>query len=407
MKYITRNLEKVVSKVTKEYPVVLVTGPRQVGKTTMLQKLMEGTDRGYVSLDDLQERNIAKTDPELFLQLHKPPVLIDEVQYAPELFTYIKMNVDKNHEPGAFWLTGSQIFKLIQGVQESLAGRVAVLSMTSLSQAEISGGNVEPFKIDLDALNARSKERVETDTRGIFERIYKGSMPAIVSGANSNSQIFYSSYLSTYIERDVRELSDAIDSLKFLRFITAVAARCGQMLNVADIARDADINQAQAKSWLGILETLGIIFYLHPYSNNLLKRLVKTPKVYFYDTGLVCYLTKWSSAETLESGAMNGAVLENYVVAEIVKTYLNSGVQPYMYYYRDKDAKEIDIVLEHDGVLNPIEIKKTSNPGTELIKVFEVLDRASVPRSKGAVICMKPALSAIDRDNYIVPIWMI
>ena len=407
MKYITRNLEKVVSKVTKEYPVVLVTGPRQVGKTTMLQKLMEGTDRGYVSLDDLQERNIAKTDPELFLQLHKPPVLIDEVQYAPELFTYIKMNVDKNHEPGAFWLTGSQIFKLIQGVQESLAGRVAVLSMTSLSQAEISGGNVEPFKIDLDALNARSKERVETDTRGIFERIYKGSMPAIVSGANSNSQIFYSSYLSTYIERDVRELSDAIDSLKFLRFITAVAARCGQMLNVADIARDADINQAQAKSWLGILETLGIIFYLHPYSNNLLKRLVKTPKVYFYDTGLVCYLTKWSSAETLESGAMNGAVLENYVVAEIVKTYLNSGVQPYMYYYRDKDAKEIDIVLEHDGVLNPIEIKKTSNPGTELIKVFEVLDRASMPRSKGAVICMKPALSAIDRDNYIVPIWMI
>lgn len=407
MKYITRNLEKVVSQVTNEYPVVLVTGPRQVGKTTMLQKLMEGTDRGYVSLDDLQERNIAKTDPELFLQLHKPPVLIDEVQYAPELFTYIKMNVDKNHDPGAFWLTGSQIFKLIQGVQESLAGRVAVLSMTSLSQAEISGGNVEPFKIDLDALNARSKERAETDTRGIFERIYKGSMPAIVSGANSNSQIFYSSYLSTYIERDVRELSDAIDSLKFLRFITAVAARCGQMLNVADIARDSDINQVQAKSWLGILETLGIIFYLHPYSNNLLKRLVKTPKVYFYDTGLVCYLTKWSSAETLESGAMNGAVLENYVVAEIVKTYLNSGVQPYMYYYRDKDAKEIDIVLEHDGVLNPIEIKKTSNPGTELIKVFEVLDRASMPRSKGAVICMKPALSAIDRDNYIVPVWMI
>ena len=407
MKYITRNLEKVVSQVTKEYPVVLVTGPRQVGKTTMLQKLMEGTDRSYVSLDDLQERNIAKTDPELFLQLHKPPVLIDEVQYAPELFTYIKMHVDKTHEPGAFWLTGSQIFKLIQGVQESLAGRVAVLSMTSLSQAEISGGNVAPFKIDLDALKEREKERVQTDTRGIFERIYKGSMPSIVSGANSNSQIFYSSYLNTYIERDVRELSDAIDSLKFFRFITAVAARCGQMLNVADIARDADINQPQVKSWLGILETLGIIFYLHPYSNNLLKRLVKTPKLYFYDTGLVCYLTKWSSAETLESGAMNGAFLENYVVAEIVKTYLNSGVEPFMYYYRDKDAKEIDIVLEHDGVLNPIEIKKTSNPGTELIRVFDLLDKSSTPRSKGAVICMKPSLSAIDRDNYIVPVWMI
>ncbi len=405
MKYITRNLEKVVSQVTTEYPVVLVTGPRQVGKTTMLQKLMEGTNRGYVSLDDLNERNIAKTDPELFLQLHKPPVLIDEVQYAPELFTYIKMHVDKNHEPGAFWLTGSQVFKLMRGVQESLAGRVAVLPLTSLSQAEISGGQMKPFTVDMDALSLRKEEREEADTKDIFERIYRGSMPAIVSGANSNSQIFYNSYLSTYIERDVKELSDAIDSLKFLRFITAVAARCGQMLNVAEIARDADINQVQAKNWLGILETLGIIFYLHPYSNNLLKRLVKTPKLYFYDTGLVCYLTKWSSAETLESGAMNGAILENYVVAEIMKTYLNCGKEPYL--YRDKDAKEIDIVLEHDGVLNPIEIKKTSNPGTELIKVFSLLDKSSTPRSKGAVICMKPGLSAIDRDNYIVPIWMI
>lgn len=407
MNYISRNLEIVVSQVTKEYPVVLVTGPRQVGKTTMLQKLMEGTDRGYVTLDDLNERSIAKTDPELFLQLHKPPVLIDEVQYAPELFTYIKMHVDKNHEPGAFWLTGSQIFKLMQGVQESLAGRVAVLSMTSLSQAEMSGGEIEPFTVDLESLSRREKGRTVADTRDIYERIYKGSMPAIVSGANTNSQIFYSSYLSTYIERDVKELSDAIDSMKFYRFITAVAARCGQMLNVADIARDADINQKQTKDWLLILETLGIIFYLHPYSNNLLKRLVKTPKLYFYDAGLVCYLTRWSNAETLESGAMNGAILENYVVAEMMKTYLNSGKEPYMYYYRDKDAKEIDIVLEHDGVLNPIEIKKTSNPGTELIKVFGLLDKSSTPRSKGAVICMKPGLSAIDRDNYIVPIWVI
>ncbi|MDE6640584.1 MAG: ATP-binding protein [Acetatifactor sp.] len=407
MKYITRNLENVVNQVTKEYPVILVTGPRQVGKTTMLQKLMEGTDRGYVTLDDLSERNIAKTDPELFLQLHKPPILIDEVQYAPELFSYIKMNVDKNHEPGAFWLTGSQVFKLMQGVQESLAGRVAVLSLTSLSQAEISGCQTEPFTVDLEALSTRKEGREEADARSIFERIYRGSMPAVVSGANSNSKIFYSSYLSTYIERDVRQLSDTIDSLKFLRFITAAAARCGQMLNIAEIARDADINQVQAKSWLGILETLGIIFYLHPYSNNLLKRLVKTPKLYFYDTGLICYLTKWSSAETLESGAMNGTILENYVVAEIMKTYLNSGREPYLYYYRDKDAKEIDVILEHDGVLNPIEIKKTSNPGTELTKVFALLDKASTPRSRGAVICMKPELGAIDRDNYIVPVWMI
>ncbi|MDY3818673.1 MAG: ATP-binding protein [Lachnospiraceae bacterium] len=407
MNYIKRNLERVVSQVTKEYPVVLVTGPRQVGKTTMLRKLMEGTDRGYVTLDDLSDRNLAKTDPELFLQLHKPPVLIDEVQYAPELFTYIKMHVDSHDEPGAFWLTGSQVFKLMKGVQESLAGRVAVLSLTSLSQAEIYGGKTEPFMVDLEALSARKEGRTKTDVTAVFERIYQGSMPAIASHANSNSQIFYSSYLSTYIERDVRELSDAIDSLKFFRFITAVAARCGQMLNVAEIARDADLNQMQVKSWLGILETLGIIFYLHPYSNNLLKRLVKTPKLYFYDTGIVCYLTRWSSAETLERGAMNGAILENYVVSEIMKSYLNCGKEPFLYYYRDKDAKEIDIVLEHDGVLNPIEIKKSSNPGTELIKVFDLLDQSSAPRAKGAVICMKPELSAIDRDNYIVPVWMI
>lgn len=407
MDYISRSLETVVSQVAKEYPVVLVTGPRQVGKTTMLQKLMEGTERAYVSLDDLNERNIAKTDPELFLQLHKPPVLIDEVQYAPELFTYIKVRVDKYHEPGAFWLTGSQVFKLMRGVQESLAGRVAVLSMTSLCQAEIDEGRLQPFALELKSLSDREKQRKPADTKAIFEKIYRGSMPAVVSGANSSSQIFYSSYLNTYIERDVRELSNDIDSLKFYRFITAVAARCSQMLNVSEIAQDADINQVQARNWLGILETLGIIFYLHPYSNNLLKRLVKTPKLYFYDTGLVCYLTKWSSPETLESGAMNGAVLENYVVSEIAKTYLNCGKEPFMYYYRNKDAKEIDIVLEHDGVLNPIEIKKTANPGTELTRVFALLDRASVPRDKGAIVCMKPQLGAVDRDNYIVPIWMI
>ena len=407
MKYIRRSLEDVVSQVTREYPVVLITGPRQVGKTTMLQKMAEGTDRRYVSLDDLNERNLAKTDPELFLQLHKPPILIDEVQYAPELFTYIKVHVDAARNPGDFWLTGSQAFPLTRGVQESLAGRVAVLSLSSLSQGEIGGNRTEPFEIDLDKLSRRKNKRAKADASEIFERIFRGSMPALVSGRNSSGEIFYNGYLTTYIERDVRELSNAIDSLTFLRFITAVAARTGQMLNVADIARDVDVNQKQAKSWLDILETLGLVFYLHPYSNNLVKRLVKTPKLYFYDTGLVCYLAKWSSAETLERGAMNGALLENYVVSEIAKTFLHCGKRPFMYYYRDKDAKEIDVVLEHDGVLNPIGIKKTSNPGSELIKPFGLLDKFGVPRSKGAVVCMKPELSAIDRDNYVVPVWMI
>ena len=407
MNYIPRNLEQIVNQVTKEYPAVLVTGPRQVGKTTMLRKLMEGTDRSYVSLDDLGERSLAREDPELFLQMHKPPVLIDEVQYAPELFTYIKIYVDTHQEPGAFWLTGSQVFRLMDGVQESLAGRVAVLSLTSLAQAEICGSPMPPFELELDALREREGERTPADVNEIFQRIYRGSMPAVVSRQVSNSQIFYSSYISTYIERDVKELSEAIDSLKFFRFMTAAAARCSQMLNVSEIAQDADINQKQAKDWLQILEKLGIIFYLHPYSNNLLKRLVKTPKLYFYDSGLVCYLTRWSSAEVLQSGAMNGAVLENYVVSEIAKTYINSGREPYMYYYRDKDAREIDLVLEHDGMLNPLEIKKTSNPGTELTRVFGLLDKASVPRGKGAVICMRMKVGAIDRDNYIVPVWLI
>lgn len=407
MRYIKRSLEKVVTQASNEYPVVLVTGPRQVGKTTMLQKLMEDSGRSYVSLDDLNERALAKSDPELFLQIHHPPVLIDEVQYAPELFTYIKILADRSQEPGAFWLTGSQAFKLMEGVRESLAGRVAVLSLTPLSQSEMTGCELKPFRIDLDDLNSRKEDRKAADIIGIYERIFRGSMPAVASGQITNIHMFYSSYISTYIERDVRELSDSIDSLKFMRFVTAVAARCGQMINMAEIAKDADINQKQVKDWLGILETLGIIFYLHPYSNNLLKRLVKTPKLYFYDTGLVSYLTRWSSAETLANGAMSGAILENYAVSEIAKSYLGCGQEPYMYYYRDKDAKEIDIVLDRDGKLNPIEIKRSSNPAKELTRVFSVLDRASVPRGNGAIICMKQELSAIDRNNFIVPVWLI
>ena len=407
MEYIHRELEKKFMRMDSFFKAVLVVGARQVGKSTMLKRLAKEQERTVVTMDDDFARELAINDPVLFFQTYKPPILIDEIQKAPQLLERIKIMCDENEERGRFWLTGSQVFKLMHGVQESLAGRVAVLSMTSLSQSEINGADTEPFRVDLDALLKREEKALPADTKGIFERIYRGSMPAIASGKNTNSQIFYSSYLSTYIERDVKELSDAIDALKFLRFMTAVAARCSQMLNVSEIAQDADINQKQAKDWLHILETLGIIFYLHPYSNNLLKRLVKTPKLYFYDTGLVCYLTKWSSAEVLECGAMNGAILENYVVSEIAKTYLNTGREPFLYYYRDKDAKEIDIVLEQDGVLNPIEIKKTSNPGTELTKVFSLLDKASVPRGKGAIVCMKPKVGVVDRDNYVVPIWVI
>ena len=408
MTYIKRDMEKIVVKLSEQYPAILITGPRQVGKTTMLQNLMEGTDRTYVSLDDLNIRALAKSDPAMFFQLYKTPIFIDEVQYALELFTYIKIMVDKNHQPGEFWLTGSQIFKLMQGVQESLAGRVAVLNLSSLSQNEIYNvsSNV-PFTTDFKVLSDRQKVIKPANTPEIFQRIFMGGMPAIVSGKYKDGNIFYMSYLSTYLERDVKELSGSMESLKFLKLITAVACRTSQIVNYADIARDADINQVTAKNWMAILETLGIIFYLHPYSNNILKRVIKTPKLYFYDTGLCSYLTKWSSPETLESGAMNGAVLENYVVSEIFKSYNNSAKTPYIYYYRDKDMKEIDLIIEADGKLSPIEIKKTASPSSQLTHVFKTLDRSSIERGNGAVLCMKEDLMAFDSQNYIIPIRLI
>ena len=409
MSYIKRDMEEIVAVLSEQYPAILITGPRQVGKTTMLKKLMEGTDRTYVSLDDLNIRALAKSDPAMFFQIYKTPIFIDEVQYAPELFTYIKIIIDKNHQPGEFWLTGSQIFKLMRGVQESLAGRVAVLNLSSLSQNEIynsSCSNV-PFTLDFKALNERQKNVKPATVLDIFKRIFTGGMPAIVSGKYRDSNIFYMSYLSTYLDRDVKELSGIIDSLSFTKFITAVACRCSQIVNYADIARDADINQITAKSWMSILETLGIIFYLHPYSNNILKRTVKTPKLYFYDSGFCTYLTKWSSPETLESGAMNGAVLENYVVSEIFKSYYNSAKTPFIYYYRDKDMKEIDLIIEADGKLSPIEIKKTASPTSKLTNVFKTLDRGNIERGNGAVICMKEELMAFDSKNYIVPIRLI
>lgn len=407
--YIKRALENVVKRLSGQYSAILVTGPRQVGKTTMLKKLMEdeGNIRDYVTLDDLAERNLAKTDPAMFFQLHKPPVLIDEVQYAPELFPYIKMEVDRNHEPGAFWLTGSQIFKLMRGVQESLSGRVAVLSMSSLSQREITGERSEPFDLDLDRLIKAEKNTVPADAAEIFEGLWNGSMPALVSGQYTDRDIFYSGYVSTYIERDVRELSGTIDSLKFFNFVTAVAARAGQLVNYKGIADDADIDQITVKSWLNIMETLGLIFYLHPYSNNVLKRTIKTPKLYFYDTGLVCYLTRWSSPETAMNGAMNGALLENYVVSELVKSYQCNGLEPYIYYYRDRDAKEIDVIIEKDGRLHPLEIKKTALPDKRLTNVFEVIDKSPLQRGTGAILCMAEKLSAFDKDDLIVPIRLV
>lgn len=408
--YITRHMEKPVMELNEQYPVLLLTGPRQVGKTTMLEHLIEveGKGRKKVSLDDLTLRELAKTDPKMFFQLYQPPLLIDEVQYAPELFPYIKIMVDERHQPGDFWLTGSQLFKMMEGVQESLAGRVALLHLSPLSQSEIMKRPPEPpFSLELPLLSERQNGRQMLNTPEVFQRIHQGGMPALVTGTYSNASIFYSSYIDTYMERDVRRLSNDIDSLKFLRFLRSVAARTSQQVNYKGIADDAEIDQTTAKNWLHVLEALGIIFLLEPYSNNVLKRTVSTPKLYFYDSGIVCYLTRWSSPETAMEGAMSGALLENYTVAEIIKTYQNAGQEPFLYYYRDKDTREIDLILERDGKLFPIEIKKMASPPKKLTKVFDLIDKSPLQRGTGAILCMADQLGAFDQNNLIVPISLI
>ena len=409
MTYIARHMEQKILDLSKSFSALLITGPRQAGKTTMLKELAarEGIGRNYVSLDDLNTRDMAKNDPKLFLQLHKPPIIIDEVQYAPELFTYIKIHVDEHHIPGAFWLTGSQIYRLMHGVQESLAGRVALLHLSPLSQREITGTPAKPFNVDFNTLLAESKTISPVSVSEMYERIWKGCMPGLLSGQQSERDIFYSSYISSYIERDVRELSGTIDALKFNRFVTAAAARCSQLVNYTALAEDADIDIQTAKSWLNILETLGIVFLLHPYSNNVLKRTIRTPKLYFYDTGLVCYLTRWSSAEVAESGAMSGALLENFTVSELMKSYQNVGLVPYLYFYRDRDAKEIDVILEGNGKLFPLEIKKTAMPDKRIVRTFDIIEKSPLERGTGAVLCMAQEFSAFGSENLIVPVWMI
>lgn len=406
MGYIKRDIEDVISDVSLSYSALILTGPRQVGKTTTLKKLMG--NRNYVTLDDLEARRMAINDPELFLSMHPAPVLIDEVHYAPELFSRIKIEIDNGAGPGSYWLTGSQMFGLMRLAQESLAGRAAILRMSGLSQHEIYGsGPNMPIAFTLDALKKRAEQGRRTDTAGQFERIWKGSLPGHIGGKFPKRDIFYSSYIATYITRDIKDQSDIKDPLQFEDFVRAAACRTGQLLNVHSIAADVGISADTARRWLGYMEKSGVIFYLRPFSNNLLKRAVSTPKLYFFDTGLVAHLTKYSSPDILMNGAINGAILENYVVAEIIKTYTNAGQEAYMHYYRDTDAKEVDLIIESDGELHPMEIKKTASPGTELARSFKVLDKASIPRGLGAVVCTKQDFSALDRTAMIVPIWTI
>lgn len=406
-KYIKRDMEGLVLSLSEEYSCVLVSGPRQVGKSTMLKHIMK-SDRNVVTLDDLNERALAKTDPEMFLAMHPAPVLIDEVQYAPELFPYVKMRIDNGAPAGSYWLTGSQAFKLMKLAQESLAGRVALLHLSSISQNEFYGsGENRPFSVSVEEIAKRSRERIPTDVNGMFERVFKGTMPGHISGKYTNRDVFYSSYLQTYLERDVSEMIDGVDKVRFLDFIRAAACRAGQQLNVHAIASDVGIADDTASRWLEVLEKSDIIFYLRPYSNNLLKRTVKIPKMYFFDTGLVAYLTRYSSPDILANGSINGAILENYIVSEIRKTYLNAGMECYLHYYRDKDTKEIDLIIVSDGLLHPLEIKKAATATLSMVSSFSVLTKSSIPTGIGGVLCLKESFTALNKDVLVIPAWTI
>lgn len=408
MAYIHRTLEQKIMDISRDYSCLLLIGPRQVGKTTMLEHLMKGSARRKVTLDDAENRRLAQSDPALFLEMHPAPVLIDEVQYAPQLFSYIKINVDNGAAPGSYWLTGSQAFQLMEPAQESLAGRTAIVHMSALSQSELYGdGTTEPLSINPEKLNHRKEHLSSCNSVEMFERIWSGGMPGHRSGRYTDRDVFYSSYIQTYINRDVSDMIPGVDKLLFADFIRAAACRVGQLLNTHDIAQDVGVSDDTAKRWLQVLEKSEVIFYLRPYSNNLLKRTVRTPKMYFFDTGLAAYLTKYASPEILMNGAINGAILENYTVAEIRKTWLNSARECLMHYYRDRDTNEIDMVIEADGELHPLEIRKSTNPGTELASAFKVLDKGSVPRGTGAILCLREEMSAIDRNTFILPIWMI
>lgn len=389
MIYLPRTLEAFFKKADRQFPVLLLTGPRQVGKTTFLQHV-SGEERVYVSLDDPMVRNLAKEDPGLFLQRFKSPVLIDEIQYAPELLPFIKVEVDRERKPGMFWLTGSQQFHLMEGVSESLAGRVGVVNLLGLSRGELIGKPEEakPFLPTDNIIKNRLEDRGTLLLKALYQCIWRGSFPAIAIDEAIDRDLFYSSYVQTYLQRDIRDLAKVGDEMAFLRFLRATAARTGQLLNLSDMARDVDVAPNTAKSWLSILQASGIVFLLEPYYSNMTKRLLKRPKLYFLDTGLSAYLTEWSSPETLEAGAMSGAFLETWIMAEILKSYWHNGRRAQFYYYRDKDKKEIDLLIVKDGTIYPLEFKKTAAPKKDAIRHFKVLDKLNMPVGPGGVICL-------------------
>lgn len=354
-----------------------------------------------MTLDDPSVRALARRDPALFLQSYPAPVFIDEIQYAPQLLPFIKMAVDAEPDRmGMFWLTGSQPFRLMRGVSESLAGRVALLPIGGISQSEARG--MAPSELRLDMRPAG--EQVKLGVNAIFDQIFRGSYPAVVSGRVRDVEAFYRSYVATYLERDIRDLAQVADEGKFLDFLKVAAARTAQLVNLSNMAQDVGISVPTAKAWLSLLEASGIVFLLHPFARNMTARVVKTPKLYFLDTGLVCYLTGWVSGETAQKGAMAGALLETFVIDEIVKKYWNNGKEPRLSFYRDRTGTEIDLLIEQAMTLHPVEIKKTAMPGDYDLRNFAKVEKMGITLGTGMVICFVDAACPISRTTMAVPV---
>ena len=418
--YIKRSIEMQLNKLSKGFPVIMITGSRQVGKTTLLNNLQKTKKEkiNYVSLDNLSVRALAIDDPEMFLERYKAPLIIDEFQYAPNLLSYIKMIVDKKRQEhlenkkiqstGLYYLTGSQVFHTMKNISESLAGRVGILELYPLSSREIENKKDEIFLPEYEMLVKREKtDKVDIDK--LYEKILKGSYPELYSNSNIDCKDFFETYIKTYIERDIRELINVKDETKFLKFIESVAVRTGQELNINDIANLIEINNMTASNWLSILVSTGLVYLLQPYSNNNVARIVKRPKIYFMDTGLACYLAGYMDSITLEKSAFNGAILETYVITEIIKSFSNQGLdsRKYLYYYRDNNGKEIDLLIFYNNTVYPIEIKKSYNPGKQAIKNFDVTEKFGMNIGNGGVICLSKDIFPLDKKNNLIPIELL
>ena len=407
--YIKRHLEEQVLKASEDYPVIMVCGQRQVGKSTMLYHIKED-DRRYVTFDDVNARNLAETDVGLFFETYGEKLLIDEVQRVPSILIEIKRIVDEKalkgeENAGMFWLTGSQKFRMMQGVAESLAGRVAVFDMASLSAAEIDGKPYCEFSAEIHDLKEMARSCDKKTLRQVYERIWRGGMPKLYSSDVSRDRD-YADYINTYLERDVKDLAQVGKLNDFYNFLVYLAARTAQELKYDEAARSIGVSAPTIRAWVTILERSGIITLIKPYSENLTKIIVKTPKMYFTDTGLCAYLCRYPNAETLENSAMDGAILETYVVSELLKNRYNGGKIPDLYYYRDKDRREIDIIIPVADKLYPIEIKKSKTPAHPT-KNFDVLIKTGKEIATGLIICFADEVIPYDRSAYYCPVWLI